>query len=548
MMEWQKIIERNPAFLLSEKKVRSLLSDCFKNNKLQVNMMMSAYKIGVIDEMRSSFPLSRSVKTRLIKKLVAEYGVSDENAKWSIETWESAFTVRVIQSLASVEELAAKEGEQDKLRQIEKAQKDEEQARIRQVEEEKEKEEARRSISGKQIKIRSDYSNFYINPTLEEQDGCIYVPCGIGKGDFGFLIYGINKTKMCLHPDANVFALVYNLLIRSSTIGPSDIPTVLKAVESVYELNYKTIFRLAITLLSLVRHNCVKDNCLLLNYQEDVVSLKYALLVINHYAALFCRLMRIPTIRLQIKQSVNGRKISLRSKADIYILDNRSIISNARELWFGRMINYRLGKENLKDLEDLLSEISPFEGFKEGQFSALCDMLNAKGHAVCIMPTGSGKSLIFYLASLLQPLPMFVVAPTDILIQDQLRNLKNFHNMDNAAHLMLTDENSFLNWEIYNSLNYLTPTTFQNRHLFAKCHHINNGDKPIGMRLEQVAEGPLISYVVLDEIHCLSNWGHDFRPEYLMLSKNVTRYLDRVRCLGFTAPDKLTVTSNVQFT
>lgn len=225
---------------------------------------------------------------------------------------------------------------------------------------------------------------------------------------------------------------------------------------------------------------------------------------------------------------------------------------NARELWYGEKINYKLDNDILPDLEYLLSEISPFDTFKEGQFIALKNMLGTNGHSICIMPTGSGKSLIFYFASLLQPLPMFILAPTEVLIDDQIRNLKKFHHMDNVSHLKLTPENNFRHFEMRNSLLYLTPATFQNRNLLVKCRYINNGhnlelnEKTKLLTEVKVAPGPSISYVVLDEIHCLSNWGHDFRPEYLMLSKFLNKYLDRVTFLGFTATANYTVVEDIQ--
>ena len=55
-----------------------------------------------------------------------------------------------------------------------------------------------------------------------------------------------------------------------------------------------------------------------------------------------------------------------------------------------------------------------------------------------------------------------------------------------------------------------------------------------------------IAYVVLDEIHCISNWGHDFRPEYLMLSQNMSKYLGEARYLGFTATANYTVAQDIQ--
>lgn len=58
--------------------------------------------------------------------------------------------------------------------------------------------------------------------------------------------------------------------------------------------------------------------------------------------------------------------------------------------------------------------------------------------------------------------------------------------MDNVAHLQLTSENSFVGWEIYNSLNYLTPTTFQNRNLLEKFRYLNAGTKYFGVREEEL--------------------------------------------------------------
>ena len=77
---------------------------------------------------------------------------------------------------------------------------------------------------------------------------------------------------------------------------------------------------------------------------------------------------------------------------------------------------------------------------------------------------------------------------------------------------------------------FLTPATFQNRNLFGIFKRWKNE----------------IAYVVLDEIHCLSNWGHDFRPEYLMLSQNMSKYLDDARYLGFTATANYTVAQDIQ--
>lgn len=546
-MEWKDYVERNPAILLSDRKVRSLLSDIYMNDQLSVNLMMNAYSIGIITEMRETFPVEQFTITRWSKRLVTDFGVSDEKARWAIDTWVSAITRQVLRELDAAEQLLMVDEEAERRKREEEARLQAEEERKRLEAEEQAREEARRSTPDARLKTKEDYSDYYINPSLDESKEYIYVPCGFGQGDNGFLIHGIKKQPLCTHKDANVFALVYNYLTRSSTITDKDIPKFLQQQDTVYELDYQTIYRLAITLLELVHHNHTQNGAVVLNYSEDTESLRYALRLINHYAALFCRLIGIEPVKLQVKTGASGLPLSLHNKnAGVYITDNKDVVSNARELWYGRKINYHLTKSNLPDLEYILHEISDFDSFKEGQFSALCDMLACRKHSVCIMPTGSGKSLIFYLASLLQPLPLFIVSPTDILIQDQIRNLKKFHRMDNVAHLQLTGENSFANWEVYNSLNYLTPMTFQNRNLMVKFRYLNKGTRRIGMLEERVAPGALVSYVVLDEIHCLSNWGHDFRPEYLMLSKYLNKFFDHISFWGFTATANYTVVEDVQ--
>ena len=73
-MEWKDFIERNPAILLSDKKVRALLGDVYMNDQLSINLMMNAFNIGIVDEMKKWLRVERSTvvfmplwKTRAIK-------------------------------------------------------------------------------------------------------------------------------------------------------------------------------------------------------------------------------------------------------------------------------------------------------------------------------------------------------------------------------------------------------------------------------------------------------------------------------------------------
>ncbi|MGN0884148.1 MAG: DEAD/DEAH box helicase [Candidatus Spyradosoma sp.] len=406
------------------------------------------------------------------------------------------------------------------------------------------------------------------NVSLRKIKGKIYIPCGVGNTDIGFYICGIDEKKCSEAP--TVFALVYNYLTRNSCIRPGDYPSgdyprYLKTKKTTFQINYQHVFRLMMVLLQLIKNDVgvVRNRAHTSHYEETLaLNISYlgkeeevnvAIEIINDYVARFSRLMRIERIAIRIVHEANREiKVSLDEKIDGVYVENSRIRSNARELWYGEKINYRLDDGNVKDLEYILSEISPFDRFKDGQFFALKKMLGTNEHTICIMPTGSGKSLIFYLASFLQPLPIFILSPTDILIRDQIRNLKKIHHVDNVSHLKLTPENDFSEFEMRNSLLYLTPSTFQNGNLLRKFRHSNRGytlvrDENSGMFQDvKVAPGTSIAYIVLDEIHCLSNWGHDFRPEYLMLAKELKEYLDRITYLGFTATADYTIVKDIQ--
>jgi len=540
-MNLKQILRGHAITLLERKSTKAILSDALNNDIPKINALMSAYDIGIVTTIQDNFPLGNLERSNAINKLIKQHSMLEDKAAWAVDEWIAAVDSAVIREMKDAQEALEKEKEEKLL-----AAQGDPWADL----------ELPSSHGGSSDPAPVDFTDkseqvdYYTNVHLDKIKGKIYIPCGVGNTDNGFYICGISEKECSAAP--TVFALVYNYLVRNSCITPEDYPHYLNTVSSTFQLNYQHIFRLMMIILQLIKNGLVKSK-LDLRYDGKDEELNIAIDIINDYVARFSRLMRVKKIRLErVMPSKNPIRISLDKKINgIYIEENK-FPCNARELWYGEKINYQLDTDNLPDLEYLLGEISPFDTFKEGQFIALKNMLGTNGHSICIMPTGSGKSLIFYFASLLQPLPMFILAPTEILIDDQIRNLKKFHHMDNVSHLKLTADNDFSRFEMRNSLLYLTPATFQNRHLLVKCRYINNGhtlvmnEKSRMLQEIKVAPGPSISYVVLDEIHCLSNWGHDFRPEYLMLSKFLNKFLDRVTFLGFTATANYTVVEDIQ--
>ena len=421
------------------------------------------------------------------------------------------------------------------------------------------------NVSTKQKEIYNDeeYKKFYINPSLNLKDGQIHIPCDI-ESDCGFTIYGLKRSLICKSQSAAIYALIYNFLTRSSKPNIKDISTHIKKSEEL-ELSPSfciKIYRASILILNLIRNNYISNTLIELSCREnDKLPLTYAVDLINAYAKIFCDIADIKYTQLQIKINPASRLYVSLAKDEkhtdgIYCEANTNFITNARELWYCQNIKYNLTNRHLSYLEKFLHIISPFENFKEGQFEALKAMLNSGNSSICIMPTGSGKSLIYYLASLLQPLPLFIVAPTEILIKDQIRNLKKFYQIDNVAHLNFLEDTNFKNFEIRNSLNYLTPMTLQNCDLLSSFRGINTRTHKIYVSVPNeaptkqdeclVKDSSLIYRVVVDEIHCLSSWCHDYRPEYLMLSRFLNKYLSRVKIWGFTATASLTVIEDIQ--
>jgi ATP-dependent DNA helicase RecQ len=176
------------------------------------------------------------------------------------------------------------------------------------------------------------------------------------------------------------------------------------------------------------------------------------------------------------------------------------------------------------DLAAALHRIFGFEDFRPGQEAVVRDVLAGKD-VLALMPTGGGKSLCFQLPAVLKAGLSIVVSPLIALMQDQVRLLE-----DNGV--TATFINSTLRAdEIRHRLSAAMRGEYKLIYL-----------APERLLLTDFLEGPLqrlsidpgISAFVIDEAHCVSEWGHDFRPEYRQLSTLRRRY-PQIPLLAFTA-------------
>jgi ATP-dependent DNA helicase RecQ len=174
----------------------------------------------------------------------------------------------------------------------------------------------------------------------------------------------------------------------------------------------------------------------------------------------------------------------------------------------------------------ILTERFGHAEFRRGQWDPIQAILEG-GDALVVMPTGSGKSVIYQLPALLLPGLTIVVSPLIALMKDQKDKL-TAQGVDAVAmhsHLS-TLEAREVHRQIRDGegeLLYVTPERFKDRDFF---EHLLSRE---------------VSLFVIDEAHCVSQWGHDFRPDYLSLG-SIAKRLKRPPILALTA----TATQEVQ--
>lgn len=183
----------------------------------------------------------------------------------------------------------------------------------------------------------------------------------------------------------------------------------------------------------------------------------------------------------------------------------------------------------LNDAQQALERYFNFSRFREGQADVI-RALFAGADTIAVMPTGGGKSLCYQLPALLLPGTTIVISPLIALMKDQVDALT-------AREIAATFINSSVSVEEQRArvramqqgkykLVYIAPERFRNE------------------RFVEALRGVEVSLFAVDEAHCISQWGHDFRPDYRRLKEAVEK-LNRPQVIALTATATPTVREDI---
>lgn len=182
------------------------------------------------------------------------------------------------------------------------------------------------------------------------------------------------------------------------------------------------------------------------------------------------------------------------------------------------------------DLKEELKKYYGFDSFKGRQEEIINSLLSGKDTFV-IMPTGGGKSLCYQLPAIVSEGTAIIISPLIALMKNQVDSIRSYSSHQTIAHFLNSSLNRTQMREVKEDIvNGVTKMVFVAPETLTKEENI------------EFFKNANISFVAVDEAHCISEWGHDFRPEYRRIREMITAIGNDIPIIALTA----TATPKVQ--
>jgi|TARA_B100000768_G_scaffold107266_1_gene99530 ATP-dependent DNA helicase RecQ len=183
-----------------------------------------------------------------------------------------------------------------------------------------------------------------------------------------------------------------------------------------------------------------------------------------------------------------------------------------------------------RELHTSLKTYFGFSKFKGLQEQVIKSILSKK-NTFAIMPTGGGKSLCYQLPALMQDGTAIIVSPLIALMKNQVDSIRGISSQQGIAHVLNSSLNKSEIKQVKSDIESgITKLLYVAPESLSKAENI------------AFLKDQTISFMAVDEAHCISEWGHDFRPEYRNLKNIITQIGDNISIIGLTA----TATPKVQ--
>jgi len=190
--------------------------------------------------------------------------------------------------------------------------------------------------------------------------------------------------------------------------------------------------------------------------------------------------------------------------------------------------------ETKRSLFDNLQNFFGFDNFK-GEQEAIITNILAGNDTFVIMPTGGGKSMCYQLPALMSDGTAIVISPLIALMKNQVDQLRAFGGSDSIAHFL---NSSLTKADIARVKEDVLGG--KTKLLYVAPESLTKQENIDFLRLNQV------SFVAVDEAHCISEWGHDFRPEYRKIRQVISNIGDDIPIIALTATATPKVQQDIQ--